>query len=355
MKKISEYSDSFLERLRVVGSSDITPENSEKYWLEHKAGMTWGIQKALGECWYPRDVAILGAGRCNDIRLLEVMQKGSIENIDLYDLDADSLHVAINDVKAKINTLMPEAVTFANFNPVLADVTFVMRELVSRFDKIRRIFQTDLIYMGENKQTRLYWAILEAIHDTLRKREIPNLRYDTVVSDCVLSQILVAIEMQVDCLRDELLSKSEISFELWNRMTELIHEIFVEDHIAILRNFTRPGGTIFIASDTILLLRGKVHKNHAGMLYSMHGKGELPGNENIRDFGGDYVVEELEIPRIKYMDGDLLKIVSKCSPPGLSIVASKEWEWNRNPHELQNDNSVFGAEKVQGVVLKRRE
>ena len=41
-----EYSDSFIARLEVVGSSDIKLEDSEKYWKEHKEGMMWGINGA---------------------------------------------------------------------------------------------------------------------------------------------------------------------------------------------------------------------------------------------------------------------------------------------------------------------
>jgi hypothetical protein len=41
--------------------------------------MTWGIQEALNQSWHPKDIAVLGAGRCNDINLLEIMQRGSVE------------------------------------------------------------------------------------------------------------------------------------------------------------------------------------------------------------------------------------------------------------------------------------
>lgn len=347
------FPNSFLNRLEVIGSSDITPEDSEKYWVEHKAGMTWGIQKALEESDYPRDVAILGAGKCNDIRLVELMQRGSVQNVDLYDLDADGLKFAINNVKARINKIMPEAIDFANFNPVLADVTFVLRNLLKKFDQVRSSFLSGIAPRGPKRQKMLYWSIMGAIYESLEMREIPEKQYNLVVSDCILSQILMGLQIQIEDLRHDLLNSAEVNFDLWEEMEEVVQEVFIEDHIKVLKKMTRPGGAIFIASDKILLFRGKVHRNHAGMLKSMQERGELPENEVIRDFGGDYVVEELEIPRYKYMDGDLLQILQNHKT-SLSVLDSKEWEWNRSPHELQKEDSTFGAERVQGVVLKRK-
>ncbi len=312
-----------------VGSSNISPENSEKYWREHKANMTWGIQKALNECTYPRDIAILGAGKCNDIRLLEVMQRGSVENIDLYDLSAEDLEQAISYVKAKIKSILPEAVNYANFNPVLADVTYVMKNLSRKFGEMKK----------PEKQ-----AILDAINEVVAERRSDFRQYDVVVSDCILSQIVAALEIQIEKL---------LGSDFREELKEEVHEIFINDHIEILSAMTRPGGTIFLASDQTLLYRGKVSKNHAKMLYYMEKMGHLPPNEVIRDFGGDYLVEELHIPRFKYLNGDLPAILERHRD-SLTILKKKEWEWNRDPHELQSDDSVFGAEIVQGVVLKRK-
>lgn len=348
----SEYFASFLERLKVVGSTNITPENSEKYWVEHRANMTWGTQKALGEARHPRDVAILGAGKCNDIRLLEVMQKGSVENIDLYDLDADGLQAGINNVKAKIYKIMPEAINFVNFNPVVADITFLMKNLLRKFDVIRADFKSDFAQVGSKREQMLYTFVRKAILEALVQREIPTKQYDVVVSDCILSQILVAIEIQIKQLVDDLLDKMEVSIGVWEEMEEMVHELFIKDHFDVLMKMTRPGGAIFIASDCTLLERGKLHRDYSKMLYTMQERGELPVYENIRDFGGDYIVEELETPRFRYMNGDLVKMV-EIHMSNLSIVGSREWEWNRHPHELQKNDSVFSAEKVQGVVLKR--
>jgi hypothetical protein len=91
------------------------------------------------------------------------------------------------------------------------------------------------------------------------------------------------------------------------------------------------------------------------MLEDMDKNGELPEEARIRDFGKDYkyIIEELLVPRFKYMDGDIAKMAEKHMPD-FEVVESQKWEWNRDPHELQTDGCVFGAEEVQGVVLKRK-
>lgn len=348
----TSYPDSFLNRLDTLGSTSITPEDSDKYWVEHKAGMTWGIQKALSECSYPRDVAILGAGKCNDIRLLEVMERGSVENVDLYDLDADSIYGAIQCVKAKINKFLPEAINCANFNPVIADVTFVLQDLLRRFDRIRGSFMSNMAPIGTKRKWRVYRAIIDAINESIKSRQFPDIKYDVVVSDCILNQIILGVDMQINTLIRDLFSPSERDFTMLADLQETVHEIFAEDHIDVLKKMTRVGGSIFIASDRILLYRGKVSRNHEEMLRGMQARGELPEEEVIRDFGGDYLVEELEMPRCFYMDGDLLQIL-ESHKKDLELIDSKDWEWNREPHELQKSGASFGAEKVQGVVLKK--
>ncbi|MBA4336465.1 hypothetical protein C0416_01665 [bacterium] len=348
----TEYPESFLRQIEVVGSSDISQEDSEKYWTEHKAGMTWGTQEALSNVWNPQDIAIFGAGKCNDIRLLEVMQRGSVKNIDLYDLDANGLEIAIGYVKSRINSIMPEAINFANFNPVVADVTFMLKNVFKKFNGIRSDFTSDFAPVGPGREQKLIEAILKAIFGALDGRQIPEKQYDVVVSDCILSQILAVFEIQIEKLRDDLLEKQEVSIGLWEDLERDVHGVITKDHFDVLSQMTKPNGAVFVASDSTLLYRGKVSKAHFELLQAMEEKGDLPQEERIRDFGGDYVVEELMIPRFKCMDGDIARMAEKHMPD-FEIVESRKWEWNRDPHELQKDGCVFGAEEVQGVVLKR--
>jgi len=348
-----EYPDSFLRQMEVVGSSDISQGASEQYWVEHKANMTWGTQEALSNVWNPQDVAIFGAGKCNDIRLLEVMQRGSVQNIDLYDLDADGLEIAIGYVQSRINSIMPEAINFVNFNPIVADVTFMMKSMLRKFNSIRADFTSDFAPVGAEREKKLIDAILNAIFGALDNRQIPEKQYDVIVSDCILSQILAAFEIQIEKLRCDLLKKAESSDALWEDVEASVHGVITQDHFNLLSQMTKPNGAVFVASDNTLLYRGKVSKAHFELLQSMQKKGELPSEERIRDFGGDYVVEELMVPRFKYMDGDITRMAEKHMPD-FEVVDSKKWEWNRDPHELQNDGCVFGAEEVQGVVLKRK-
>jgi len=348
-----EYSDSFLRQIEVVGSPDISQEDSEKYWIEHKAKMTWGTQEALSNVYNPQDVAIFGAGKCSDIRLLEVMQRGSVKNIDLYDLDANGLEVAIDYVKSRINSIMPEAINFVNFNPVVADVTFIMRSVLKKFNRIRVDFTSDFAPVGPGREQKLIDAILNAICSALDDRKIPEKQYDVIVSDCILSQILAAFEIQIERLRDDLLERQDVSKDLWEDVENNVHGVITKDHFDVLSHMTKPSGAVFVASDNTLLYRGKLNRAHLPLLKDMEEKGELPKEERLRDFGGDYIVEELLIPRFKYMDGDIAKIAEKHMPD-FEVVDSQKWEWNRDPHELQKDGCVFGAEEVHGVVLKRR-
>lgn len=303
-----------------ANSPEITQEISEKYWVEHKANMTWGVQKALNECLCPREVAIFGAGKCNDIRLLEIMQKGAVQNIDLYDVDLESVESAISYVKGRIEKILPEAVNFVNFNPVITDITFVMKSIFKKFAELKCSLE------GSGKEKELFRKILIAIRDSIRARHLPEKKYDVVVSDCILSQILNEIEFHITKLRNEVVRPGYTSDWLWENMNEIVHEIFVTDHFKILDRMTGDRGSIFFASDNILLLRGKIDKTQ---------------------------FQELAVPRFKYMNGNLSEMAKKHMQD-FDIVGDRSWEWNRNPHELQNEDSIFCAEKVQGIVLKRK-
>ncbi|MBD3156986.1 hypothetical protein GF369_04130 [Candidatus Peregrinibacteria bacterium] len=351
MLEKSEYDDRFIQRLAVVGSPNITPENSDKYWIEHKDNMTWGIQKALYEARYPRDVAILGAGKCNDIRLHEIMQVGSVENIDLYDLHAGDLQKALAYITSKIKSIMPEALDFARINPVIKDVTCVMKRLFSKFDVIRKYFNNNLYPYGVQREKEFLHKIKAAFCEVFQERETEFVRYDTVVSDCILSQILAGIDIQLELLINDVFELIYVNKGGLQELKEVAQKMFIADHMNVLQSMTRPGGSIFIASDRMLLYRGRVHKDYAQDVYQTHKMEGFPTNKSIRDFGGDYIVEQIEVPRFEYLDGDLEKIAQEHLPE-YEIVGSKTWEWNRQPHELRKNGDTFSAEEVQGVVLK---
>ncbi len=337
---------SLVDRLDVVGCSTISPEKAEKYWREHKSHMTWGVQEALNHSWYPKDIAVLGAGRCNDINLLEIMQRGSVETVDLYDLDATGMDEALHHTRAKISALLPEALDYAQFNPIMCDVTFVLEDILKRFDSL----YSRLLHSGVEKdfvaaQTMIVTKIIEEIRDAVSHRPAPDKQYDVVVSDCILSQIVVTLELQIIKFFDALFNGKNISHELWDTIKHSIDTLFVEDHFRVLTEMVKPHGSLFIASDNTLLMRGKVSQQYVEESKKFHVQG------SVLDVGEDYMLQEIEIPRFNYLNGDLREMIDKHLP-GYTILDEKQWEWNRNPHQLQNNDTIFSAERVQGVVLK---
>lgn len=345
MKKYSS-NISLVDRLDVVGCSNISPDQAEKYWQEHKNHMTWGIQEALNQSWHPKDIAVLGAGRCNDINLLEIMQRGSVETIDLYDLDAAGLDEALHYTRAKINKLLPEALSYARFNPIIGDVTFVLEDMLNRFDNLyNELIHRKIKKESFDDQAMIVNRMIEEINKSLNNRPKPEKRYDVVVSDCILSQIAATLELQITQFFEALFNESDIAYELWEKIKHVIDKLFVEDHLRVLMEMVKPRGSIFIASDTTLLLRGKVSKQYG------EESGRDSFNGKIVNTDEDYMLQEMEVSRFYYANGNLRTMVEKHLP-NCTVIGEKRWEWNRNPYQLQNNDTVFSAEKVQGLVIK---
>lgn len=343
----------FVNSLGVVGTAQLSPENANLYWHEHRTNMSEFIKESLRLTHKPEKVAVIGAGECNDLDIQGILNNSGIQKIDFIDLDSKGVESAINRIKKDLITVLGESESNLQLNSCPLDVTFFLEELINDFCKIRWKYARYNFPPSEKEQEKLYTEIISVFEKCINTRTLAEKsQYDVVVSDCILSQLLVSIEIQVQKLLDDIYDINLGARNLYRRLKGDIEKTFIPDHLKILKHMTKPDGHIFIASDQVLLKREKVSEKHREMLMRLKRSGELPENENIRDFDRNYIIEEIPIRRIDYMDGDLQKIF-KEHDPSTQIVKNETWEWNRQPHELQKTGKSFSGELVQGLIIRR--
>ena len=364
-----------LERdLGVIGSSPISRSDAERYWTEHRDHLNGKIGSALELIGGSSiEMAVLGAGNCNDFDLGAFVEDPRLSSISLIDLDRrgveEALMLAFEMVRGRLTrtlggetgaVLSPEAERelVSKCRLIHGDVTFFMESFIKRIDGLD--IGKKSRYRSLNTPARrsdFLRPILDIIKECIDAAVVPeNLagKYQFVVSDCILSQILVSIEVRIAAyLRRKLLEPPgtdlrggalENSQALWKMIKTEVPRLLIPHHIEILKALTVSEGLIFIASDQVRLRRAKVPLEVAT-------EQKVPPESLIQIPEQGFVMVQGPERRVHLQDGNLRKII-ETSFPGITILEESRWVWNRQPFQLQPAGQFFEAEEVHGVMMR---
>lgn len=326
-----------IPRLDLVPKStfNLLPEDARRFWSDHIKGIRSAIHRALSEADNASKIAVVGGGRCYDIDLNSLIKSPNLKEISIVDLNEAEVHGAASRVKDK-----SEKLEF-----VQMDITLIMADFIEALKIFPEVLPTDT----QDPLAALIVPFIELFKKCCEKRKFPEeleKKYDVVVSDAILSQLVTAFATYV---YDYIESKSLLTIhdipvskeaELRKQLMFKAYEMLIPDHIKMLRAMTRESGRIVLVAENSI-------SEHA--MLPRGGKNNQPGWVFERKFEGKDILRNMVIEPV-LRDGENIDDAVKRLVPDLPVISSQKWRWNRVPPEL-HEAEITNAHEVMGITL----
>lgn len=353
------------ERLDVIGTAPFPREVTDRYWEEHRQEMRRAIGSAMEDIPESGAMAVVGAGACRDLDLVELASNPRLGRMDLVDLDAPGMEEALCEARARLARLQPEEGWLQphpldKVNPVQVEITGVMESFLNWMDQragtLNRESTNWTRFQGKRMKEWLapileFWR--RATQVERGPEELRN-QYDLTLSDCILSQLWVSVERAIEAQLNVMIipprneKEGKHQGDCWKYLKAEIPKVVGGAHLKTLVAMTRPGGQILVVSDQHTLRRYRVP--------SLEWRGAPPEIKNaMRVLSQDektVVAEELRMdPRMVCYAGNLGDL-TRWALPHAVVLGASEWVWNRQPWEIAPVNTITQAERVQAVRLR---
>jgi len=326
-KKLATHPENFDQQIGVCGPSPISEKDAKRYWKAQRYQMNSGISKALDQIPGQKNVAVIGAGACYDFDPQKIICDAQVRHLDLIDLDSSSSEFALNhamtEIRQRTDTCLAGEVQLEDRVGVIEmEATLILADFFKKLASLKKSHSHQLRLSKSSHIPELIEPIAVLLEEAITEAQLPETlkgKYNLVVSDCILSQMLVAIEQRIALYLEPIIRHDKLGSDLWMHIKTRIPEIIIPHHIQTMQEMMTEGGRVFLASDQITLLHNTYQKSQ---------------------------------PRVTLEGGDLEAIITKYCP-GFEVQSRRDWKWNRMPKELYGHHHYpYETELVTGVILR---